>query len=103
MSGYYALVNAENMVVGVECATPEWVQSWESDNPQSDYRYLPTAVEARDYAGIGFTWDETLERFIPPMPTYEGRWVYDPDEWAWIDLDAPKPDEGTEDGDSSPD
>lgn len=89
MSDTYAVVDADNNVIRVECATSAWVDAWTASNPDSEYRYIPTDVEARDYAGIGFTWDATLERFIPPMPTDEGRWVYDPDEWTWIDLDAP--------------
>lgn len=89
MSEYYALVGLDNVVVQVDSATADWVAQWVIDNPGSAMRYLPTDIERKDYASIGFTWDETLERFIPPMPDSPGTWVYDEDEWCWVNLDPP--------------
>ena len=36
----------------------------------------------KHYAGIGFSYDETLDAFIPPKPT-EGNWVLNTDLCIW--------------------
>ena len=36
----------------------------------------------KNYAGIGFTYDETRDAFIPPKPT-EGNWVLDEETCLW--------------------
>jgi hypothetical protein len=38
-----------------------------------------------NYAGIGFTYDEDRDAFIPPQPT-EGEWVLDEDTCLWTEL-----------------
>lgn len=40
------------------------------------------------YAGIGYTYDETLDVFIPPKP-YDN-WTFDEDAWNWT-YPNPKP------------
>lgn len=42
-----------------------------------------------NYAGIGFTYDETLDAFIPPKPF--GSWVLDEATFSWV---APVPHPG---------
>ena len=37
------------------------------------------------YPGIGFTYDEELDAFIPPMPE-DGEWVLDEDTCLWVEV-----------------
>lgn len=37
----------------------------------------------KNYAGIGFTYDETRDAFIPPKP--DGDWVLDEETCLWIE------------------
>lgn len=46
-----------------------------------------------NYAGIGFTYDETLDAFIPPKP-YES-WVLDEATYNWV-APIPYPEDGGE-------
>lgn len=39
----------------------------------------------KNYAGIGFKYDEELDAFIPPMPTGEG-WVLNLDTCLWENI-----------------
>lgn len=89
MSIYWAVVGPDNIVISVEVASDEWVTEWTASNPDNPNRYLPTDIERRDYAGIGYSWDQTMQRFIPPMPDTPGTWVYDEEAWAWVNLDPP--------------
>lgn len=88
MNKTWAVTNQDNLVLRVEVASDEWVDTWRSNNQDSELRYLPTDVESRDYAGIGWTWDATIQRFIPPMPGDPGDWVYDPELWGWVDINS---------------
>jgi hypothetical protein len=45
----------------------------------------------KNYAGIGYTYDEALDAFIPPKP-YES-WVLNEDTCLW-DAPVPKPEDG---------
>ena len=36
-----------------------------------------------NYAGIGFTYDEELDAFIPPKP--DGEWVLDEETFSWVE------------------
>ena len=38
-----------------------------------------------NYAGIGFTYDQINDVFIPPKPT-EGEWVLDTNTWLWVEV-----------------
>lgn len=84
---------ASEIVLRVEAATDGWVNTWVADNPTADTYYRETAVTDRDYAGIGWSWDETRQRFIRPMPNEPGTWVYSEDDWDWINLDPPPPED----------
>lgn len=44
-----------------------------------------TKAFRKNYAGIGFTYDEERDAFIPPMPT-EGEWVLDEDTCLWVEV-----------------
>jgi len=39
----------------------------------------------KHYAGIGYTYDETLDAFIPPKPP-EGDWELDEETCLWIEI-----------------
>jgi hypothetical protein len=39
----------------------------------------------KNYAGIGYTWDEQRDAFIPPKPE-EGEWVLDEDTCLWVEV-----------------
>jgi hypothetical protein len=36
-----------------------------------------------NFAGIGYTYDEALDAFLPPKPT-DGEWVIDPVTFQWV-------------------
>jgi hypothetical protein len=36
------------------------------------------------YPGVGFTYDEALDAFIPPKP--EGDWVLDEETFSWVEV-----------------
>lgn len=38
----------------------------------------------KNFAGIGFTYDEKLDAFIPPKP--EGNWVLDEATCQWVEI-----------------
>ena len=38
----------------------------------------------KNYAGVGFTYDEQRDAFIPPMPTTEKMWVLDEETCTWV-------------------
>jgi hypothetical protein len=40
-----------------------------------------------NYAGLGFTYDEKLDAFIPPKPI-NGEWVFDEPTYQWVQLDV---------------
>jgi hypothetical protein len=41
----------------------------------------------KNYAGIGYTYDESRDAFIPPKP--EGNWVLNEDTCQWKEVPAP--------------
>jgi len=44
----------------------------------------------KNYAGIGFTYDESRDAFIPPMPVVEGKeFVLNEDTCQWKEVPAP--------------
>ncbi len=40
----------------------------------------------KNYAGVGFTYDQTRDAFIPPKPE-EGNWVLNEDTCIWEEVD----------------
>jgi len=64
---YFAQLNAENIVIDVHCVTAEFM----AENPE---RYTGVWVETffnapnKQYAGIGFIYDEDTENFVAPIP-----------------------------------
>lgn len=41
----------------------------------------------KNYAGIGYTYDQTRDAFIPPKPE-EGNWVLNEDTCKWEEVDS---------------
>lgn len=46
-----------------------------------------------NYAGIGYTYDEARDAFIPPTPEDDGPWVLNDETCLWI-FSVPMPDDG---------
>jgi len=44
-----------------------------------------TKAFRKNYAGIGYTYDEERDAFIPPKP--EGEWVLDEDSCLWVEVE----------------
>jgi hypothetical protein len=51
--------------------------------------YVPSDDQSKalrkNYAGIGYTYDEERDAFIPPQPK-DGEWVLDEDTCLWIEV-----------------
>jgi len=64
---YFAQLNNENVVIDVHCVTAEFM----AENPE---RYTGVWVETffnapnKQYAGIGFIYDEDTKNFVAPIP-----------------------------------
>ncbi len=42
----------------------------------------------KNFAGIGFTYDEERDAFIPPKPK-EGSWILDENSCLWVEIESP--------------
>jgi hypothetical protein len=107
---HYAQLDPNNVVVYVFVGRDdvvEGIEDWEtyyapegftvkqtSYNTYGGVHYNPETGEPSDdqsrayrknYAGIGFTYDEERDAFIPPMPE-DGEWVLDEDTCLWIEV-----------------
>ena len=106
--GHYAYINFANLVTSVivgpdEGTEPDGVESWEthfsgkgkgralqtSYNTHGGIHYTDGVASADqskalryNYAGIGFTYDETRDAFIPPQPY--ASWVLDEGTCLWV-------------------
>jgi hypothetical protein len=94
---HFAEVDENNVVVRVTVGSnddPDEGYQWLVDNLGG--RWLKTSYNTYagvhasggtpyrgNYAGKGFTYDEVLDAFIPPMP-FEGEWVVDPVTFQWV-------------------
>jgi hypothetical protein len=101
---HYAFLNKNNVVTEVitgrdENDLIEGVTSWEdyygafrgqrclqtSYNTQAGQHLNGGTPFRKNYAGIGFTYDEERDAFIPPMPE-DGEWVLDEDTCLWVEV-----------------
>jgi hypothetical protein len=110
---HYAQLDAENIVVQVFVGRDdvvEGIDDWEiyyapegftvkqtSYNTMGGVHYTtdedgqraPSADQSKafrkNYAGIGFTYDEGRDAFIPPKP--EGEWVLDEKTCLWVEVE----------------
>lgn len=100
---HYALLNDDNMVVEVMTGRDEdevvnGIDDWEayyskvrnirvlrtSYNTQAGQHLTGGAPLRGNYAGIGFTYDETLDAFLPPKPA--GDWFLDEATFSWVEV-----------------
>ena len=94
--GHYAKVNENNVVTNVVSAEQDWVDSYIDTSPG---RWIQTSINTyggvhktggtplrKNYAGIGYTYDDERDAFIPPK-FYES-WVLNEETCLW---EAPIP------------
>jgi len=101
---HYAFLDENNVVTEVitgrdEDDLAEGVTSWEdyygvfrgqrclrtSYNTQAGQHLTGGTPFRKNYAGIGYTYDEERDAFIPPMPE-DGEWVLDEDTCLWVEV-----------------
>lgn len=100
---HYAQLNSENIVVSVfvgrdEDDLAEGVTDWEDYYAPEGFTVKRTSYNTRgnvhitggipfrgNYAGIGYTYDENLDAFIPPKPGDD--WVLDEETFAWVKVE----------------
>jgi hypothetical protein len=104
---HYAQIDSDNIVVDVFVGRDdvvEGVADWEtyyspegftvkqtSYNTYGEVHALGGTPFRKNYAGIGYTYDENRDAFIPPKP-YDS-WLLDEDTCLW-DAPVPKPEDG---------
>jgi hypothetical protein len=101
---HYAFLDTDNIVTEVivgcdEDDTSHGVSGWEewysgfrkqrclqtSYNTLGGVHLLGGTPFRGNYAGIGYTYDETLDAFIPPKPE-QGQWVLDENTYLWKEV-----------------
>ena len=89
MMAHYAFLD-ENKVVTEVITGKDETETIEGLDPETWYGNFRGQVCKRtsyngnirkNYAGVGFTYDETLDAFIPPKPF--SSWVLDEDQGRW--------------------
>jgi hypothetical protein len=99
---HFALVNSDGIVETVQVINNNVLDA-DGDFPESeasgqafqaslglareDAVWLQTSYNGNfrgNYAGIGFTYDESLDAFIPQKPV-EGEWVLDEETFSWVE------------------
>lgn len=80
------------VVVDVIAAEPEFFENFVDSSPgewiQTSYRTIGGAHPEnkplrKNFAGIGFTYNSTLDAFIPPKPTHDD-YVLDEESCTWV-------------------
>lgn len=93
----YALVDENNIVIDIRGGDAAWVATqtdrWiETDPDTVGGRHRFDGVPLRkNFAQLGYTYDEILDAFIPPKTTPS--WVVDPDTGQWV-APVPYPNDG---------
>jgi hypothetical protein len=87
---HYAFIDQNNIVTEVIVGKDETEGDWETyyGNIRGQ-RCVRTSYNGnirKNYAGIGYTYDETRDAFIPPKPT-EGNYIFDEDRCLWIEVE----------------
>jgi hypothetical protein len=95
---HYAFLDKDNIVTEVIVGRNEWevvdgISDWEAHYGEfrnqvckrTSYNAVTNGFR-KNYAGIGFTYDETLDAFIAPQPF--ASWILDEDTAQWV---APVP------------
>ena len=82
---YFAKLDSDNIVIFVTAGREEDDGLEEELNARTGDMYRQTYIDGSarsNYAGIGFTYDENRDAFIPPQP-FES-WVLDEDTCLWV-------------------
>lgn len=108
---HYALINEDNIVTQVfvgrdEDDLADGVTNWEDYYAPEGFTVKRTSYNTAagqhtnggtpfrgNYAGIGFTYDENLDAFIPPKP-FES-WILDEGTYGWV-APIPYPEDGND-------
>ena len=100
---HYAFIDADNIVTEVivgrdEDEVVDGISAWEADYAEHrpGLRCRHTSYNGnirKNYAGIGYTYNETLDAFIPPKP-FES-WVLNEETCQW-EAPSPRPNDGKE-------
>ena len=98
---HFAQIDDKNIVVNVIVAEQDFIDSgavgdpsnWiqTSYNTQAGEHKLGGTPLRKNYAGIGYSYDGTLDAFIPPKPF--DSWLLDETTCTW-DAPVPRPDDG---------
>lgn len=86
---HWAEIDTNNIVLRVLVGSndhPDEGYQWLIDNLGGTW--IKTSYNGtirKNYAGIGFTYDETRDAFIPPKPE-EGDWELDETTCQWIEI-----------------
>lgn len=87
--GYYARLDEDNKVINVvsfgetddELLANQMLQKIHGPSVWKRTSYNDRI--RKNYAGIGYSYDENLDAFIPPRPPFES-WTLDPDLCIWV-------------------
>jgi hypothetical protein len=63
----------------VDSSPGEWIQT--SYNTRGGQHTLGGTPLRKNYAGVGYTYDKTLDAFIPPKPF--ASWIFDEETCLW--------------------
>ena len=80
---YWAEIDSNGMVLRVTVGDADDGYQWLVDNLGG--AWLETSYDGsvrKNFAGVGFTYDETRDAFIPPQPY--ASWVLDEDTCLWV-------------------
>jgi hypothetical protein len=92
---HYAFIDENNIVVEVivgrnENEIVDGISNWEKhyEEFRLGLKCIRTSYNGnirKNYAGIGYTYDQTRDAFIPPKPE-EGNWVLNEDTCRWEEV-----------------
>jgi len=94
---HFAKLDENNIVTGVYVVGDEYETTYAEWRKEFGEVYVQTSYNAasngfrKNYAGIGYSWDEGRDAFIPPKP-FES-WVLDEDTCRW-EAPVPYPNDG---------
>jgi hypothetical protein len=78
---HWAKLNNNRIVVDVITADDQFIGSGQAGNPFNFVETSKTGEFRKNFAGIGYTYDSTLDAFIPPKPF--NSWTLDEDTCQW--------------------
>jgi hypothetical protein len=91
MEKYWAHLDNNRIVTQVVVATEEYIASGRLGLPQNWVETSPTGEFRKHFAGIGYTYDLTLNAFISPKPFPS--WVLNQSTCSW-EAPIPYPEDG---------